>query len=298
MWRHENGKDLNRPHNDTIMESLASITAIIPTLARRLLFLVLLAFVLPGLVGCTSIDGPLDERDPWEAYNRAMFSFNDAVDRNVVKPVAQGYHDYIPDPVRSGVSNVFSNLDDVLVTTNDLLQFKFERAVHDFSRLIYNTILGVFGIFDVASELGLPKHNEDFGQTLAVWGWQDSTYLIVPLLPPSTVRDTTGLVADWQLDPVTNIDRESERYTAIILETIDRRAQLLSASRVLDEAALDRYAFVRDAYFQLRRNQIYDGNPPREETDLPPANGDADLDLELELELERELEGGAPPAPK
>lgn len=257
--------------------------------------LLLLAVLCLGPVGCTSIDGPLDERDPWEAYNRTMFRFNDAVDRTVIKPVAKGYREVVPRPVRSGVSNVFSNLDDVLVVTNDIFQFKFERAIADFSRLIYNTILGVFGLFDVASELGLPKHDEDFGQTLAVWGWEESAYLIVPLLPPSTVRDTGGLLVDWQIDPVTNIDKESERYSAIILETIDARAQLLSASRVLDEAALDRYAFVRDAYFQLRRNRIYDGNPPQEAGDLPPANGDADLDLELELELERDLQGGAAP---
>ncbi len=260
---------------------------------QRLSTLLLLALALGG---CASIDGPPDPRDPWEAYNRSVFEFNDAVDRAVIKPVAKGYRKVVPQPVRSGVANVFSNLDDVLVVGNDLLQFKFERAIADFSRLIYNTILGVFGIFDVASELGLPKHNEDFGQTLAVWGWEESAYLIVPLLPPSTVRDTGGLLVDWQFDPVTNIDRESERYSAIILETIDRRAQLLSASRVLDEAALDRYAFVRDAYFQLRRNQIYDGNPPQEEM-LPPADDNADADLELELELERELEGsGAPKA--
>lgn len=242
------------------------------------------------LGGCASTD----PRDPFEAYNRAVFAFNEEVDRAIVKPVAEAYRSTVPGPVRRGVSNVFSNLDDVVVVLNDLLQFKLEQAVRDLTRFLYNSVFGLAGIFDVATHMGLPKHDEDLGQTLGYWGVGSGPYLVLPFLPPSTVRDTVGFVGDAQVDPVFQITDTGARYAAITLETIDRRAQLLSASRVLDEAALDRYAFVRDAYLQHRLNLVHDGHPPQSSPPPPPEAGDADLELELELELERELKRPAP----
>ncbi len=255
----------------------------------------LAAAAAPLLAGLLSGCAATDPRDPFESYNRAVFAFNEGVDRAVVKPVAEAYRDHVPGPVRRGVHNVFSNLDDVLVFLNDLLQFKFRQAAEDFTRFFYNTFLGLGGIFDVATPLGLPKHNEDLGQTLGYWGVGSGPYLVLPFLPPSTVRDTVGFAGDALVDPVYRISDQTVLWSAIVLETVDQRAQLLSASRVLDEAALDRYAFVRDAYLQRRLNLVHDGRPPQDGAPPhPPGAGDADLDLELELELERELKQPAP----
>jgi len=251
------------------------------TIVAALLFTFLLG-------GCASTD----PRDPFETYNRAVFAFNEDVDRAIIKPVAKAYRSTVPNPVRRGVSNVFSNLDDVVVIINDLLQLKLEQAVQDLTRFLVNSVFGLAGIFDVATHMGLPKHNEDLGQTLGYWGVDSGPYLVLPFLPPSTVRDTAGFFGDAQVDPVFQITDTGTRYAAIALETIDQRAQLLSASRVLDEAALDRYAFVRDAYLQHRLNLVYDGHPPQSDPPPPPEAGDADL--ELELELERELKRPAP----
>lgn len=241
------------------------------------------------LCGCASVNGPANSKDPWESYNRTMFGFNEKVDKAIIKPVATGYRNHVPQPVRTGIKNVYNNLDDVVVVANDVLQFKFGQAMSDLSRLVYNTVFGLFGIFDVATWMGLPKHKEDFGQTLAVWGVGNGPYLVLPFLPPGTIRDTTGLFVDFQIDPVFQIEDDLTRYAAIYIDVIDRRAQLLSATRILDEAALDRYAFVRDAYFQQRRNLIYDGNPPEEKRDQLETEADRELELELELELERQL---------
>ncbi|MBI3562715.1 MAG: VacJ family lipoprotein [Gammaproteobacteria bacterium] len=213
--------------------------------------------------GCASVKTP-DQRDPLESFNRGVYQFNDVLDRNIARPVAQVYKNYVPGFVQSGVSNVFSNLDDVGVVVNDVLQLKLLQAVQDFTRLIVNSIVGIYGLFDVASELSLPKHHEDFGQTLAVWGVGDGPYLVLPFLGPSNVRDGVSLAADWKLDPVMYINDSESRWGAILLRLTDKRANLLEATKTMEKSGIDPYVFMRDAYFQYRTNLIYDGNPPRE----------------------------------
>jgi len=240
--------------------------------------------------GCASVNGPSPDHDPFESYNRAMFSFNDAVDENVLKPVAAAYRDYVPSPIQSGVSNFFSNLDDILVVLNDLLQGKFSQARDDSLRFLFNTFFGVFGIFDVASHMELPKHNEDFGQTLGAWGVSDGPYLVLPFLGPSSVRDTAGLLVDSQADPIYGISDEEARYATIALKAVNTRAELLGASKVLDQAAFDRYAFLRDAYLQRRKHLVYDGNPPQDENSKPTAPTNSAEDQLLEDDLEKALQ--------
>ncbi|MDP1680308.1 MAG: VacJ family lipoprotein [Burkholderiales bacterium] len=229
-------------------------------------------FALLGIVialsGCATNGDP---RDPLEPLNRGIYQFNDTVDKAVMKPVAQGYKAVLPNPVRTGVGNFFSNIDDALIAVNNLLQFKFSQAASDVARLIANTTFGIGGLFDVATSFGLEKHNEDFGQTLGYWGIGDGPFLMLPLLGPSNVRDTVGLVAYYKLDPVLNLNHIPTRNTLGALRVIDRRARLLDAEKVLDEAALDPYTFLRDAYIQQRRSLIYDGNPPREQLEDEPA---------------------------
>ncbi len=234
--------------------------------------------------GCATVKSP-DERDPWESFNRTMFEFNDAFDRAIARPVAQAYKDYVPGFVRHGVANVFSNLDDVVVFINDILQFKFEQAAMDFARLIVNSIVGVFGLFDVAKHWGLPKHNEDFGQTLAAWGVGDGPYMILPFLGPKNVRDTVGMAADWQIDPVLQITDDEARWGLIVLRALDTRAEFLEATKTMDKSGIDPYVFMRDAYFQFRLNRIYDGNPPREKI-----KESSKEDRLLEQDLEKELQ--------
>ena len=204
------------------------------------------------------------KRDPLEPINRAVYSFNDVADKAVIKPISTVYKEVIPGPVRTGVTNFFSNLDDVIVIFNDVLQFKFAQAASDTTRLFTNTTFGVLGIFDVASEWDLDKHDEDFGQTLGHWGMGSGPYLVLPLLGPSTLRDSAGLfLVDSNIDPVLDIDPVSDRNATIILKTINDRANLLGVSKILDEAALDPYSFMRDGYLQRRRSLVFDGRPPK-----------------------------------
>jgi phospholipid-binding lipoprotein MlaA len=217
--------------------------------------------------GCATLQGPTEEKDPLESFNRAMFEFNDGFDRHIFKPVAEGYEAVVPAPVSNSISNLFSHLDDVVVIVNDLLQLKFEQTLQDLGRFTFNTTFGLFGLFDVASHMALPKHNEDFGQTLGRWGVGSGPYLVLPLLGPSTVRDGTGLLADWEVDPIAYIEDDPTRWGTIGLKAVDTRAGLLRASRILDTAALDPYVFLRDAYLQRRNNLVYDGAPPDSELD-------------------------------
>lgn len=226
--------------------------------------LALFALVI-ALTGCATND----PRDPLEPLNRGIYQFNDVVDKAAFKPIAQGYRAVLPSPVRTGVSNFFSNIDDIFVTGNNLLQGKVHTAASDFARLLTNTTLGLGGLFDVATGFGLEKHNEDFGQTLGVWGVGDGPFLMLPLYGPSTVRDAVGSAVQFYLDPVWNIDNVPTRNSLAGLRFVNTRANLLDAEKVLDTAALDPYTFLRDAYLQQRRSLIYDGNPPREKlTDL------------------------------
>lgn len=215
------------------------------------------------LLGGCAING--SKTDPLEPLNRGIYQFNDAVDKAAVKPVAQAYKAITPTPVRTAVTNFFANLGDVLVTANDLLQFKFGSAAADASRVLLNTTFGVAGLFDVATPWGLEKRNEDFGQTLGYWGVGNGPYLMLPLLGPSTLRDTLGRVVDNYGDPVTNIGHVPTRNSGVGARMVDSRAGLLDTEKVLEEAALDPYVFLRDAYLQRRRSLIYDGDPPPEE---------------------------------
>lgn len=256
-----------------------------------------------ALTGCASNGDP---RDPLEPLNRGIYQFNDTVDKAVMKPVAQGYRAVLPNPVRTGVGNFFSNIDDALIAVNNLLQFKFTHAASDVGRLLTNTTIGIGGLFDVATGWGLEKHNEDFGQTLGYWGIGDGPFLMLPFLGPSNVRDSVGLAVYYQLDPVWNLNHIPTRNTLSALRVLDRRARLLDAEKVLDEAALDPYTFLRDAYIQQRRNLVHDGNPPREKLDdesAPDKKADAEeakpqtVGEAPAVTPEKNLEAAAPAAP-
>jgi len=237
---------------------------------RRLIPVILLVALASG---CATARDP---RDPWEPVNRVTYGFNDAVDKVIVKPVAQGYKFIVPPPIRTWVYNFFSNLNDVVVLANDLLQFKFVQASNDAARIFLNSSIGLLGINDVATALGIDKNNEDLGQTFGHWGMGPGPYFVIPLLGPSTVRDTVGVVGDLYIAPILYLDDISTRNLLIALRVVSARAELLGAEKILDEAAIDEYAFVRDAYLQRRLNLIYDGNPPRQDeddnSDAPPAS--------------------------
>ena len=223
----------------------------------------LCALFLAGVLsGCATSGG--NPSDPLEPFNRAMFGFNDTVDDAILRPVAKAYRAALPGMVRTGISNFFSNLEDVWISVNDVLQGKLQQGFEDFGRFLLNSTLGVGGVFDLASEVGLQKNNEDFGQTLGSWGIGSGPYLVLPLLGPSTVRDGFGFLLDSQADLVFQIDGVRVHNSLYATRAISTRANLLDASSVLETAALDKYAFVRDAWMQRRRNLVYDGNPPRE----------------------------------
>lgn len=210
-----------------------------------------------------------DPRDPLEGLNRGVQAFNDAVDENALQPAARLYRNVTPSGFRDGVRNFFNNLDDLYIGANNLLQGKVEQAMSDLMRVAVNTTLGLFGAIDWASDMGLEKHNEDFGQTLARWGLGDGPYLVLPLLGPSTLRDAAALPVDWEGDPVLAHTPVGERNALTATRTVARRADLLGASSTLEAAALDRYVFLRESWLQRRRSQVYDGRPPRER---PPAD--------------------------
>ncbi len=204
-----------------------------------------------------------DPRDPWEAFNRASFDFNDGFDRAILKPVAQGYEKVTPAFVREGVNDFFSNLEDVGVALNNLLQGKIAEGASDVGRVVVNSVFGVFGLWDVATPLGLEKHDEDFGQTLGWWGVPSGPYLVIPFLGPSSARDAPAKVVDPQWYWPRLIHNDTAYWTLWTFDKVRTRANLLKAGNILEEAAIDRYAFVRDAWLQRRRNQVYDGHPPR-----------------------------------
>ena len=223
--------------------------------------------LLMGAALCPSAfaaDADLDPRDPWERYNRDMYRFNEAVDRSLFQPLARGYNAITPDLVNRGITNFFNNLEDVRSALNNLLQFKFGRALSDVGRVAVNSTAGLLGFMDVASNVNLPRYNEDFGQTLGSWGVGSGPYVVLPFFGPSSARDGVGVAVDWFTDPVILIDNEWLRWGMRGLDIVDTRADLLYASRVLEQAALDPYSFIRDAYLQRRQDLVYDGNPPAE----------------------------------
>lgn len=221
-----------------------------------------IVIVILSLSGCASGKNPAD---PYEPFNRGVYKFNDTLDKAVAKPVAQGYDKVMPTIGKVMVSNFFSNLDDVVVTANDLLQLKIRQACSDGIRVIFNSTLGVFGLFNVTSRL--EKHNEDFGQTLGYWGMGPGPYLMLPILGPSDFRDTAGLVVDTVPGPMGKITPVATRNELYVGKQIHARAQLLNSEKIMDEATLDRYEFLRDAYLLHRQNLVYDGDPPRTKYD-------------------------------
>lgn len=230
--------------------------------------LLLLACAVLLVSGCAS--RPHNPDDPLEGYNRAMFSFNEGVDKALLRPAAQAYEAVTPELVRTGVGNVFSNIGDVWVGVNNLLQGKVGDGMSDLMRFGINTVFGIFGIFDVATEAGLPKHDEDLGQTLAVWGVGNGPYVVLPLLGPRTARDAVATPVDMQGGALIPIDHVRTRNSLIALRVVHGRSMLLGADRTLDEQ-IDKYAFVRDAYLQQRRFKVHDGNPPLEYEDFNDA---------------------------
>ena len=219
----------------------------------------LACFALLG--ACASTGNP---RDPLEPVNRGIYTFNEALDTTLLRPAAELYRGLVPRIVRTGVHNVFSNINDVIVALNNLLQGKVVNAASDTGRILVNTTVGLLGIFDVATPLGLQKHEEDFGQTLGRWGVGDGPYIVLPIFGPSNVRDAFGLVVDVYTDPLSYVEPTRDRNIIWGVRAVNRRSELLDASKILETAALDPYQFVRDAYLQRRRNLIYDGNPPKE----------------------------------
>lgn len=196
------------------------------------------------------------EEDPWEGFNRPIFRFNDTLDTYALKPIAQGYRAVTPQFLEDGVHNVFGNIGDVGNLANNLLQGKVHDAGVDTGRLIFNTTFGVLGFFDVAKHMGLQKSNEDFGQTLGVWGLESGPYLVIPFLGPSTVRDAAGRVPDGFLTPYPYIDHVPTRNVTRGVQVVDTRASLLQAERLISG---DKYIFIRNAYLQSREFKIKDG---------------------------------------
>ena len=212
-----------------------------------------------------------DPRDPLENFNRAMFSFNDTLDQYAIKPVAEVYRDNLPSFVQTGVYNFFSNIGDVWTSINNMLQGNFSDGISDVMRIAINTGFGFGGLLDIASEAGLPRHKQDFGVTLGVWGVGSGPYVVLPLFGFSTLRDSVALPADLYGDPLLYHDPVWQRNTARALRIVDARSGLLDAGSLIEDAALDRYEFLRDGYLQRRANKIEDSRNRREEQFQQPA---------------------------
>ena len=221
-------------------------------------------------VGCATPPGG-NPRDPFESFNRGMFTFNDGVDKAVFAPAATIYRDITPALVRTGVGNFLGNLEDVWSFVNSLLQGKPKVAATTFMRVNVNSVMGLGGILDVASEAGIERQREDFGQTLGHWGVPPGPYLVLPFMGPSTVRDTFAMPVDMAADIVGNLDHIPTRNSIKLIDLLDTRAGLLRVSKALDEVALDKYSFTRDAFLQRRRNAVYDGEAPEELPAVAPA---------------------------
>ena len=220
-----------------------------------------------------------------------MFKFNDAVDRAVLKPTAKAYKAVLPGFMRTGVSNVFNNLGDLGVAFNDLLQLKFLHAAQTGTRILLNSTIGIYGLIDVAQYVGLPKRYEDFGQTMGFYGIGPGPYMVLPIVGPSTLRDSTGLLVDLRIDPLINIQDNATYWGALILRVVKTRANLLSASALAETAALDPYVFLREAYLQRRASLIRDGRGVAGEDELDDLEELEDLDeLQESDELDALLE--------
>ena len=225
------------------------------------------------LLAATGTAQAQNANDPLEGWNRAVFGFNEGLDAAVLKPVATGYKAAVPELVRSGVSNVFGNIADGWSAINQLLQGKPVAAAQMTMRVATNTLFGIAGLFDVASDLGLERQQEDFGQTLGRWGLPAGPYLVWPLLGPSSLRETAAMPLDLQWRPAALSQDSATQIGLSTLQLIDIRASLLGASRLVDDIALDKYVFIRDGYLSRRRSLVYDGDPP----DIPEPKEDAPI---------------------
>jgi len=209
--------------------------------------------------GCATT-GSGDPRDPWEGFNRGVYSFNETMDNVLFNHVSNLYQAITPNFVDRGVTNFFNNLNDIAVVVNDILQFKIDQALSDASRFIFNSTIGLVGFFDVSTPMGLPKHDEDFGQTLAYWGVGSGPFLMVPFFGPATIRDALGLAVDnGILNPVFYLDNTELKAGLLTLNYVDFKADLLSAKKLVAEAAIDEYEFIKNAYFEKRASQISGG---------------------------------------
>ncbi|HET7812116.1 MAG TPA: VacJ family lipoprotein [Steroidobacteraceae bacterium] len=244
-----------------------------------------LALAMLLLAGCASLpSGKADPRDPWERFNRSTFAFNDAMDRAIARPVAKAYKKVMPRFVRAGVNNVFNNLNTVNTAVNDALQGKMRAAGHDSTRFLMNTVFGFGGLFDPATRAGIEMNDEDFGQTFGKWGMKSGPYLVLPILGPSSARDTFGKLVDQFTYPVSYLEDDSTRFYIRLVSLLDTRTELLDLDAQID-ASYDKYAFVRNAWLQRREFQVKDGNVD-----------DASLDLEEGMEPEDEAPADGQPA--
>lgn len=228
-------------------------------------FRVVTLITLLALQACVAVPNK-DPRDPMESWNRGVFGFNDALDRAVIKPVATVYRDVMPNWMRTGIGNFFTNLDDAWSMVNNALQLRGQDTADSFGRVMVNTTMGLGGILDIASEMGMERHSANFGLTLGRWGVGPGPFVVLPFLGSSTLRDTVGLTLDAKGNLVRSIQDVPTRDAVTLLNLVDTRASFLTAGEVLAGAALDKYSFTRDAFLQRRRNQVYDGNPPDEDT--------------------------------
>lgn len=231
-----------------------------------------------AISGCASTHA----RDPFEPYNRAMYGFNQAIDTVALKPAAEIYKT-LPSFIQTGVYNFFGNLEDVGTAVNNVLQGKFREGFSDAGRIALNSTLGVGGLFDIATEAELYKNREDFGQTLGKWGMNPGPYVVLPLLGPSTLRDTVALPLDFKADPWFYVRPPVTRNLGVVVRAIDQRSTVLEAGKLIDDAALDNYQFLRDSYLQRRQSQVYDGDPPAFSYDeeMAPTLGRADAEPPL-----------------
>ena len=214
--------------------------------------------------GCATVDTPT-EGDRFESYNRTMYDFNKSIDSAVLKPLAEGYDAVAPEPVKQSVSNFFANLDDVPTAANQFLQGKFLDGVSDLGRFVINSTIGLAGLFDVASKMGIEAHDEDFGQTLGAWGFNPGPYVVLPFLGPSTFRDTLAMPVDNNFDVLQEeVEHIPTRNTLYFMNLLDLRYRLLAVDGQLEDA-IDEYSFVRDAFLMRREYLVYDGNPPEDE---------------------------------
>ncbi len=234
----------------------------------------ILGIVLVFLSGCAN--KPVNKNDPWEDWNRGVYSFNKVIDDNIAKPVTLGYKAVTPDILEKGVTNVFSNINDIPTMVNNLLQGKITDSFSDLGRVLVNSTLGIGGLLDPASDMGLVKHDEDFGQTLGKWGVGSGPYVMLPFLGPSTVRDTLTKPADSELSFISYIDHIPTRNQVMFLELVDKRSGLLKFEDNLKDV-MDEYAFVRDFYLQNRRYKVLDGNIPFEDECDPEFDGECEF---------------------